>query len=134
MFASLEKAPAIYGTGTGGERPVRDKQQLVAELRTAIENATAFCAGHGVHLAEIESRPVGSLEWLQRVDDAVNALVSLDPVRRDFLGHERYVGTLYGAVKPDPAVLEFAVRVSGLAVSRKRSAPSSIPIPPTSQA
>lgn len=115
VFASLEKALAIYGTGTGGERPVRDKQQLVAELRTAIENATAFCSGHGVHLAEIESRPVGSLERLQRVDDAVNALVSPDPVRRDFLGHERYVGTLYGAVKPDPAVLEFAVRVSGLA-------------------
>lgn len=34
VFASLEKALAIYGTGRGGERPVRDKAKLVEELST----------------------------------------------------------------------------------------------------
>jgi hypothetical protein len=45
VFASLEKALAIYGAGKGGANPVRDKAQLVAELREAVEAATAFCAG-----------------------------------------------------------------------------------------
>jgi type I restriction enzyme, R subunit len=44
----------------------------------------------------------------------MNALISPDPLRRDFFAHERLVSTLYSAVKPDPAALEFASRVSCL--------------------
>ncbi len=62
-----------------------------------------------------ESKPAGSMKRLQRVGDAVNALISPDPLRRDFLGHERLLSTLYGAVKPDPAALEFASRVACVA-------------------
>ena len=75
VFASLERALAIYGAGKDGKSPVRDKQQLVSELRSALEAATRFCSG-----------------------------------RREFLGHQRLVETLYGAVKLDPAALEFASR------------------------
>jgi type I restriction enzyme, R subunit len=39
VFASLEKALAIYGAGKGGKTPVRDKKELVEELRKAV-NAT----------------------------------------------------------------------------------------------
>ena len=70
---------------------------------------------NGVILPAIEQLPAGSMERLQRIDDAVNALISPDPLRREFLGHERLVSTLYGAVKPDPAALEFAGRVACLA-------------------
>ena len=44
----------------------------------------------------------------------MNALISPDPLRRDFFAHERLVSTLYSAVKPDPAALEFASRVACL--------------------
>src|SRR5262249_46282659 len=91
VFASLEKALAIYGAGTGGKNPVKDKQKLVEELRKAIAEATAFCAGHRVQLADIEQLPVGSLQRLQRIEDAINSLVSPDPLRRDFFGHDRLV-------------------------------------------
>jgi type I restriction enzyme R subunit len=114
VFASLEKALAIYGAGKGGKSPVKDKQQLVEELRQAVVDATAFCAAHGVLLAEIEALPVGSLKRLQAMEDAMNALISPDPLRRDFFAHERLVSTLYRAVKPDPSALEFASRVAGL--------------------
>lgn len=80
VFASLEKALAIYGAGKNGTNPVKDKQQLVEELRQSVE----------------------------AVEDALNALISPDPLRRDFFGHERLVSMLYKAVKPDPVVLEFA--------------------------
>ncbi|MCX6914803.1 MAG: DUF3387 domain-containing protein, partial [Verrucomicrobia bacterium] len=115
VFASLEKALAIYGAGKGGKNPVRDKQKLVEEMRKAVDAAVLFCANRGVILAAIEQLPTGSMERLQRMDEAVNALISPDPLRREFFGHERLVGTLYGAVKPDPTALEFAGRVACVA-------------------
>ncbi|MGV0952055.1 MAG: type I restriction endonuclease subunit R, partial [Azonexus sp.] len=111
VFASLEKALAIYGAGKDGKSPVRDKRQLVDELRGAIAEATAFCARHDVMVAGIEALPAGELDRLQAVEDAMNALISPDPLRRDFFGHERLASTLYRAVKPDPEALEFASRV-----------------------
>ncbi|MBK6961447.1 MAG: type I restriction endonuclease subunit R [Gammaproteobacteria bacterium] len=114
VFASLEKALAIYGAGKDGKSPVKDKQQLVEEMRQAVVDATAFCAAHGVQLTEIEALAAGSLERLQRIEDAINALISPDPLRRDFFAHERLVSTLYRAVKPDPSALEFASRVACL--------------------
>ena len=42
----------------------------------------------------------------------MNRLISPDPLRKDFLAHERLVHALYQAVKPDPVVAEFAARVA----------------------
>jgi type I restriction enzyme R subunit len=115
VFASLEQALAIYGAGKGGTNPVKDKAQLVTSLREAIGAATAFCAAHGVDLAAMEALPQGGMERLAAIENAINALIGPDAVRRDFFGHEKFVGTLYRAVKPDPAAIEFSVRVAGIA-------------------
>ncbi len=114
VFASLEKALAIYGAGRNGLTPVRDKQQLVQELRQALADATAFCAEHQVRLEEIEATPESSMERLAALEDAIDTLIAPDSLRRDFLGHERRVNTLHAAVKPDPVALEFASRVACL--------------------
>lgn len=115
VFASLEQALAIYGAGKDGQTPVKDKQQLVDELRKAVVDATVFCAKHGVMLAEIEALPLGSLDRLSSLQDAMNALISPDALRREFFAHERLVSTLYRAVKPDPVALEFVGRVACMA-------------------
>ncbi|MBI3270967.1 MAG: type I restriction endonuclease subunit R [Planctomycetes bacterium] len=112
VFASLEKALAIYGKGKGGERPLRDKSKLVGDLRKAVKAAVTFCAKHGVEVAAIEKLPSGSMKRLSSIAAAVDALISPDPLRKEFLAHERLVYTLYEAVKPDPAVVEFAGRVA----------------------
>jgi type I restriction enzyme R subunit len=112
VFASLERALAIYAQGRGGATPVRDKQELVNELRMAVEAAVAFCAGRGVSIAETERTKAASMERLSLLAAAVERLISPDPQRKDFLAHERWVTTLYQAVKPDPAVLEFSSRVA----------------------
>jgi type I restriction enzyme R subunit len=39
------------------------------------------------------------MERLQRIQDGMNALISPDPLRRDFFAHERLVSTLYRAVQ-----------------------------------
>ncbi len=114
VFASLEKALAIYAQGRGGEQPIRDKQKLVESLRQAISETEAFCRAHGVNLAEIEQTSVGSLDRLTKIAEAVECMISPDPLRKDFLAQESWVRTLLQAVKPDPSVLEFASRVACL--------------------
>jgi type I restriction enzyme R subunit len=108
VFASLEKALAIYAKGQGGTTPVRDKRQLVEELRKAVDAVTGFCTAQGVNLAAIVAST--GLERLGHIADAVNRLISPDPLRKEFLAHERWANTLYKAVKPDPAVAQFSAR------------------------
>jgi type I restriction enzyme R subunit len=107
VFASLERALAIYGAGQGGRTPVRDKARLVEDLRAALATALAFCRQHGLDVPAIVGLPGGSLERLARLADAVELLISPDPLRKAFLEHHRLVATLYRAVKPDPVALEF---------------------------
>ncbi|MBU1413739.1 type I restriction endonuclease subunit R [Myxococcota bacterium] len=114
VFASLERALAIYGAGTGGQRPVKDKKLLAEALRDAVAEATAFCAAKGVRLEVIEQAADG-LARLQAIEDGIDRLISPDQLRREFLGHERLVGTLYRAVKPDVSALEFTGRAACLA-------------------
>jgi len=114
VFASLEKALAIYGKGKGGANPVKDKAELVSALQDAVEEATAFCTKQGVDLMAMEALPAGSLERLQSVEDAIEALIAPETLRREFFTHEKLIGTLFRAVKPDPAALVFAERVAGI--------------------
>lgn len=44
VFASLEKALAIYGKGKDGLTPVRDKGQLLESLRKSLEEAYIFAS------------------------------------------------------------------------------------------
>ena len=114
VFASLEKALAIYGAGMGGATPLKDKSQLVAEIRKALAEASAFCQAHGVGLEEIEKLVAGTTDRLGKIGEAVNALISPDTLRRDFFGHERLASILFKALQPDRAAFEFVGRVSCL--------------------
>lgn len=107
VFSSLEKALAIYGAGGGSANPVKDKQQLVRNLKIAINDALEFCKTRGVNLEQIISLADGSFERLQSIEDAIDALISPESLRRELFSHERLVSALYKAIKPDPAALEF---------------------------
>ena len=132
VFTSLEKALAIYGAGKDGKSPVKDKAELVEELRQAVVDAQAFCQQQNVPLQVITELPEASFDRLQALEDGINNLISPDPLRREFLGHERLVTTLYRAVKPDPSALEFSSRAACLAVLaegiRNKLSPSPVDI------
>jgi len=115
VFASLEKALAIYGQGGGGEMPVRDKKALADELRYAVNDANVFCLEHGVALAEIENMQTANFAQAYAIQVAADRLMAPETVKRDFLALETLASSLYRAVKPDPVAIEFGQRCGCLA-------------------
>ena len=115
VFASLEKALAIYGKGAGGAMPVRDKKALADELRNAVNDANAYCLAHGVTLTEIENMPAANFAQAGAIQAAADRLMAPESIKRDFLALEALVSSLYRAVKPDPVAIEFAQRCGCLA-------------------
>jgi type I restriction enzyme, R subunit len=114
VFASLERALAIYATAGGGLRPVRDKDELVGQLRDALWTLAGFCATVGVSLDTIEEAKA-ALVRLTSMDNAVNALIAPDDRRKAFLTQVQLVERLYAAVKPHRSAAEFAPRMATLA-------------------
>lgn len=114
VFRNLEKALAIYGAGGGGDKPVEDKTALVAALRQALGEARGLCQEQCVSLAAIQKA-----EGFVRVgllDDAVEALVVSEEIKRRYLDLANTVQRLYKAVLPDPAAREFFVEVTPVQV------------------
>ncbi|MCF7673724.1 MAG: type I restriction endonuclease subunit R [Akkermansiaceae bacterium] len=102
VFQELEKALAIYGAGTGGgEMPVKDKTELVAALKIALEQVMEFCRKQNVDLIAV-------LKVSKCFIPAVNQLLRTDEVRDSFLGQANDVARLYKAVMPDPIIPELA--------------------------
>jgi len=108
VFASLEKALAIYGAGKDGETPVSDKSALVADLRKAISDVESFCLQHGADVAAIDRLPPRTMDRLDGIGLAVEALISPDALRQEFFAHTRLVSTLFRAIMPDQSAIEFA--------------------------
>lgn len=115
VFASLEKALAIYGKGGGGEMPVRDKKALADELRYAVNDTNVFCLEHSISLAEIETMPTANFAQAGAITAAADRLMAPEIVKRDFLALESLVNSLYRALKPDQVAVEFAQRCGCLA-------------------
>jgi type I restriction enzyme R subunit len=114
VFASLEKALALYGGRSGGgAKPTQDKSVLVDQLRQVLRDAIQFCAEQQVDIAEIHAQTDG-MQRLRAIEDAVEALIAPEALRQRFLEQQRLVQLLHAAIKPDPAAQEFAASVGAL--------------------
>jgi len=134
VFRDLQKALAIYGSSSGGnvkpgECPIQKKDELVAELRRAIAEATAFCTERGVviktilqatgfqkiaHLDDAANHLVDKV--IEAVDDAVEKVIVNDDLKKKYLSLAGQVVRLYKAILPDQSANEFAPAKTCLAV------------------
>ncbi|MFG1691360.1 type I restriction endonuclease subunit R [Gemmatimonadota bacterium] len=127
VFRSLQRALAIYGTGSGGgvgegDMPVQDKSVLVEHLRAAITDTIEFCEPHGVDFDVIRSAE--GFERIKALDDAVEALLVNEDTKRGFIGRTGRVEALFKAILPDTAANELApIRAAIRAVDLKLRAP-----------
>ena len=114
VFRNLEKALAIYGVGKGGKKPVEDKSALVVALQQALEASRSLCTQQGVNLALIQNAE--GFSRVELLDNAVEALIVSEEVKRRYLDLANTVQRLYKAVLPDLQVHEFAAEVSPIKV------------------
>lgn len=114
VFRDLQKALAIYGTASGGgvdpgEMPVAAKQVLVDSLEQAIIEAREFLMERSVdldaiHLAAADTASFGGVAALQ---DAVDAMVVTDEIKRTYQILAGNVDRLFKAILPDKAANKF---------------------------
>ena len=109
IFGNLEGVLAIYAKGTDpeGRCPIRDKSELVEELRTVIIEIKEFCANLGVDLPQIDATETERLERIRLITDAVNRILVNDETKGDYLQHASQISRLYKAIRPDSAVSDF---------------------------
>jgi type I restriction enzyme R subunit len=110
VFRNLQKALAIYGSGSGGgikegETPVMEKSKLVELLRQVIEDTTAFCSELGIDLAKIQT--AYGFERVRLIDDAVDAILVNDESKRKYIALAGNIVWIYRSILPDPAAGEF---------------------------
>jgi type I restriction enzyme R subunit len=123
VFASLERALAIYGKGRDGSTPVRDKKQLVEMLRNALKEASVFCDQKGVSIAAIESVQAGTFKRVEMISKAVIALISPDPLRKE-LARKR-AATLVAPLHTGSVTMTFSLCI-GLYLLSALTAPRSV--------
>ncbi|MBU3000018.1 type I restriction endonuclease subunit R [Roseovarius nubinhibens] len=111
VFRNLQKALAIYGGGNSGsgEPPIRDKNDLVENLRHMLVEALAYLLERGVDPSEIKQ--ARGLEKVALIGEAVEMLIVTDEAKREYLGRARAVSRVYKAILPDRASSEFTADV-----------------------
>ncbi len=127
VFRNLQKALVTYATGHEPEdpeavNPVKDKAELVNQLREAAAEAKAFCEQQGEDLNNIMkaegfelikyqeefAKAIVEYEELEdKVDDAVDEILINDQKKKQFFAHATIVNRLYKAILPDSKAQEF---------------------------
>jgi len=125
VFRDLQRALAIYApTPESGERPIRDKTQLIAMLNQTIGDAKAFLAERGIDVEKIIKAE--GFEKVAEINGAVRAIVlrdssafegalddSIDKVLINDESKLRYlqlalkVNQVFRAIKPDPVLFDY---------------------------
>ncbi|GCE04790.1 type I restriction endonuclease subunit R [Dictyobacter aurantiacus] len=119
VFRNLQKALAIYGSGSGGgvqegDTPVQDKDELVEQLKQALAELIAFCHDQGCDpLAIVASHGFQRIKLLK---DAEDVLVSSDESKQRFIALTRNVIKLYKATLPHTMANDYAALVDILNV------------------
>ncbi len=140
VFRNLQKALAVYATGAGEENgevvnPVKNKEDLVNELRKAVTDARTFCEQQSVDLDKIikaegfevtkyqEEFAKAIVEYKDlrdKIDDATEEVLINEEKKITFTAHANRVNLLYKAILPDPSAGEFLQVRSALKVIRDR--------------
>jgi type I restriction enzyme, R subunit len=106
VFRNLEAALAIYAAPNGdGSLPVKDKTELLAWLRSAVDDALDFCRDRGVDIDGMLA--VKGFDLVAAGEVAVEQLIVDDQTKAQYLAHARLVDRLFKAILPDPEANEF---------------------------
>ncbi len=114
VFQNLQKALAIYAARGSDASPIRNKDELVAELDAVLAEARMFCAAFAVDVDAIFA--VRGLERTKLIGQAVEAFIAPDDRRRGFFRHANGTVRAYKALLPDERAAPYLKPVATLHV------------------
>ncbi len=114
VFRNLQRALAIYAARSGSDKPIKDKDELVAALETALAEARSFCADAGVDVDAIYNAE--KFTRLALISETVEALVAPDDRRRSFFRLASATVRAYKALLPDERAAPFLKPVATIHV------------------
>jgi type I restriction enzyme R subunit len=123
VFRDLERALAIYGAANaeaGVDSPIQDKTELLAALADAVTVVVDLCERYDVDLDEL--RAASGFAFIALRDSAVEALLTDEEVRTEYLAAASHARKLFKAVLPDPAASVHQARVAVIRVLAERIA------------
>lgn len=110
VFRNLERALKVYGRGgKTGEKPIEDKSALVAALQNEISETRTFLEGNNVDLTRIQQAT--GFDKITLIDEAIEALLSSDDTKREYLEAANRIQRIYKAILPDDTAQQFAIDV-----------------------
>ena len=102
VFRDLEKALAIYATGTDaeGKKPIADKSKLVEKLRKMIAEIFEFCNSLGIDLDAIQTDD--AWQNISHINEAMERILVNDETKKNYLQYAIDATKLYKSILPDP--------------------------------
>ena len=114
VFQNLQKALAVYAARGSDGAPIKDKDELVAQLEKTLTEARAFCKAVGVDVDAIYAAQ--KLARLALISQSVEALVSPDERRRGFFRVAGAAARAYKTLLPDERAAPYLKPVATLHV------------------
>lgn len=119
VFRNIEKALALYAaTNDGDDEIIRSKEELLADLRTALDVSKKFLDEIGVDLAKVIA--ASAEEKLLLIEHAANAVLVDNVKKKKFLNLAADVQCAYRAILPNPDAEDFYIEVTAIRVIGSR--------------
>ena len=117
VYKQLEEAYSIYGEGNKGgyggeERPTKNVDELVLELKDAIAFTTVYLLELGFKLEQLFD--TSALERLKLIQDAINAVCLNETSRAKFEVNALNVVNKFKALYPEKEVKEFTKQYNAI--------------------
>jgi type I restriction enzyme R subunit len=106
VFRDLQKALSVYGQGTEGEMPVREKSEMISELRNVLSDIREFFQEATGHSLDDVQKQEG-FERVAAIERTIDAVVSSEDSKKAFEGLANAYTKLFKAILPDPSANEF---------------------------
>jgi len=102
VFRNMKKALKDYALGDDdeGEKPVKEKKELLILLDDAIDQTLAFCQERGIDLHAITLER-GTFKNIKKFNEYADILLGLDEWRKSFYVYDNTVSSIYEACKPE---------------------------------
>ncbi len=118
VFRNIEKALAIYATNNQRAPIIANKDELLKEFLSSRSTILELLDSVNLSLIRIiESEPE---QKLLEIESAVNALLSNEQLKRDFLEKSSQFINKYKSVLPDPSVFKYQNEINAIKVISTR--------------